>query len=98
MAGRHISLNYVAAWAPRFHVSTPGPVSRHCVRRLDQFVDGRADVAEISGRFFLKKAGWSVILCIPFFEWLFYGAFYTPLNENDVRAESNPNVTGDARS
>ncbi len=39
-----------------------------------------------------KKLGWSLVLCIPVFGWLFYGAFYTPLTENDVRAESNPNI------
>jgi hypothetical protein len=38
---------------------------------------------------FLKKLGWSFILCIPFFGWFFYGGFYTPLRENDVRASVN---------
>jgi len=41
---------------------------------------------------FLKRLGWSFILCVPFFGWLLYGAFYTPLRENDVRAESNPDI------
>jgi hypothetical protein len=31
-----------------------------------------------------KKLGWSIILCIPCFGWLFYGAFYSPLGENST--------------
>jgi len=37
----------------------------------------------------LKKLGWSLILCIPFFGWFFYAGFYTPLRANDVRASVN---------
>ncbi len=36
-----------------------------------------------------KKIRWTLLLCVPFFGWVFYGAFYTPLNENDVRASSS---------
>jgi hypothetical protein len=32
-----------------------------------------------------RKLMWSLVLSVPFFGWLLYGAFYTPLNENDVR-------------
>jgi hypothetical protein len=32
-----------------------------------------------------KKLMWSLVLSIPFFGWLLYGAFYTPLNANDAR-------------
>jgi uncharacterized membrane protein len=37
---------------------------------------------------FPKKLLWSLVLCVPLFGWLAYGAFYTPLSENDVKAES----------
>ena len=36
-----------------------------------------------------KRIGWSLVLCVPFFGWLLYGAFYTPLSENDVKAPVN---------
>jgi hypothetical protein len=36
-----------------------------------------------------KKILWSFVLCVPFFGWLLYGAFYTPLSENDVKAPVN---------
>ncbi len=36
-----------------------------------------------------KRLLWSFVLCIPFFGWLLYGAFYTPLRENDVKAPLN---------
>lgn len=36
-----------------------------------------------------KKLMWSAILCIPLAGWLLYGAFYTPLSENSVRASLN---------
>ena len=42
----------------------------------------------------LKKLRWSILLCVPFFGWVFYGAFYTPLVENDVKAESRPDISG----
>lgn len=32
-----------------------------------------------------RKLIWSLILSVPFFGWLLYGAFYTPLSENDVK-------------
>jgi len=38
---------------------------------------------------FFKKLRWSIVLCIPFFGWLFYGGFYTPLPENTVKAPVN---------
>ncbi len=38
---------------------------------------------------FHKRVLWSLVLCVPFFGWLAYGAFYTPLTENDVRAPVN---------
>jgi hypothetical protein len=38
---------------------------------------------------FFKKLRWSPVICFPFFGWIFYGAFYTPLRENDVRAQLN---------
>ena len=37
----------------------------------------------------LKRLLWSIALCVPFFGWLAYGAFYTPLAENDVKAPVN---------
>ena len=37
----------------------------------------------------IRRLMWSAIVCIPFFGWLFYGAFYTPLAENDVKAPVN---------
>jgi uncharacterized membrane protein len=37
-----------------------------------------------------KKVFWSLVLCVPFFGWLLYGAFYSPLSENNVRANENP--------
>ncbi len=42
----------------------------------------------------LKKLGWSILLCVPLIGWVFYGAFYTPLAENDVKAESRPDIWG----
>jgi uncharacterized membrane protein len=36
-----------------------------------------------------KKIVWSLVLCIPFFGWILYGAFYTPLSENNVKASLN---------
>jgi hypothetical protein len=39
-----------------------------------------------------KRLLWSFVLCIPFFGWLLYGAFYTPLRENDVKAPVNPDA------
>jgi hypothetical protein len=36
---------------------------------------------------FLKRLIWSIILCMPLFGWVFYGAFYVPLSENTVMAE-----------
>jgi hypothetical protein len=41
------------------------------------------------GDSFLKRLIWSLVLCVPFFGWLLYGAFYTPLRENDVKAPVN---------
>jgi hypothetical protein len=41
---------------------------------------------------FLKKAGWSIILCIPFFGWLFYGALYKPLGDHDVPISPNADI------
>jgi hypothetical protein len=38
----------------------------------------------------LKKVRWSVLLCVPLFGWIFYGAFYTPLAENTVKAPRTP--------
>jgi hypothetical protein len=35
----------------------------------------------------LKKLRWSILLCVPFLGWVFYGAFYTPLMENDVKVD-----------
>jgi bacteriorhodopsin len=40
----------------------------------------------------LKRVIWTLILLIPFFGWLAYGAFYTPLNENEVKASANADV------
>lgn len=37
----------------------------------------------------LKKIFWSFVLCVPYGGWIFYGAFYTPLSENDVRVPPN---------
>ena len=42
----------------------------------------------------LKKLRWSILLCVPFLGWVFYGAFYTPLAENDVKAAITPGITG----
>jgi hypothetical protein len=39
---------------------------------------------------FFKKMRWSLLLVIPLFGWLFYGALYTPLSENTVRARRTP--------
>ena len=39
-----------------------------------------------------KKLAWSIILCLPFFGWLFYLGMYTPLRENDVRISPDPTV------
>ncbi len=36
-----------------------------------------------------KRIGWTLVLCVPFFGWLAYGAFYTPLTENSVKAPVN---------
>jgi hypothetical protein len=36
-----------------------------------------------------KKLFWSIILSIPFFGWLAYGAFYTPLKDGDVSTPIN---------
>ncbi len=36
-----------------------------------------------------KKIFWSVVLCMPFFGWLVYGAFYSPLKDGDVPAPTN---------
>jgi hypothetical protein len=38
---------------------------------------------------FPKRLLWSFVLCVPFFGWLLYGAFYSPLAENDVKASLN---------
>jgi hypothetical protein len=38
---------------------------------------------------FLKRLLWSLVLCVPFFGWLLYGAFYSPLRENSVKASFN---------
>ncbi len=35
----------------------------------------------------LKKLAWSLILCIPFAGWIFYGGFYAPPGNNDIKAE-----------
>jgi hypothetical protein len=35
----------------------------------------------------LKKVFWSVLVCFPFLGWVFYGAFYRPLESNSIRAE-----------
>jgi hypothetical protein len=36
-----------------------------------------------------KKLFWSLVLCVPFIGWVFYGAFYTPLSENSIKAPPN---------
>jgi hypothetical protein len=36
-----------------------------------------------------KKLLWSAVLLVPFFGWVFYGAFYTSLAENDIKAPIN---------
>jgi len=47
------------------------------------------------GDSFLKKAGWSLILCVPFFGWLFYAGMYSPPSENSIKAPVNADaVTG----
>ena len=33
-----------------------------------------------------KKIAWSVILCIPFAGWIFYGGFYATPGNNDIKA------------
>jgi bacteriorhodopsin len=38
---------------------------------------------------FFKRLFWSFVLCIPIFGWIAYGAFYTPLPPNTVRAVRN---------
>jgi uncharacterized membrane protein len=38
---------------------------------------------------FGKRIVWSLVLCVPFFGWLLYGAFYTHLSKNDVKAPVN---------
>jgi uncharacterized membrane protein YagU involved in acid resistance len=35
----------------------------------------------------VKLLVWSLILWVPFFGWVAYGAFYAPLPSNTVRAE-----------
>ena len=40
----------------------------------------------------LKRVLWTVILCVPFFGWLFYGGCYTPPPENDIRVSANSNI------
>jgi len=40
----------------------------------------------------LKRLLWTLILCVPFFGWLFYGGCYTPPPENDVRISPNSNI------
>ncbi len=37
----------------------------------------------------IKKLVWSIVLLIPFGGWIAYGAFYTPLSENDVKTPLN---------
>jgi len=37
----------------------------------------------------VKKLLWSLVLCVPFVGWIFYGAFYTPLPENEIKASVN---------
>ena len=36
-----------------------------------------------------KRLLWSLILCVPLFGWLLYGAFYVPLSENSIKAQLN---------
>jgi hypothetical protein len=36
-----------------------------------------------------KKILWSLVLCVPFFGWLVYGAFYSPLKDNGVPSHVN---------
>jgi uncharacterized membrane protein len=38
---------------------------------------------------FLKKLGWTLVLCVPLFGWLFFCGFYLPLAENEVKAPVN---------
>jgi hypothetical protein len=38
---------------------------------------------------FFKKLGWTFVLCVPFFGWLFYCGMYTPLESNEVRCAGN---------
>jgi hypothetical protein len=33
---------------------------------------------------FLKKLGWSIVLCVPFLGWLFYGGFFIPLSDHNT--------------
>ncbi len=42
----------------------------------------------------LRRLTWTLVLCLPFFGWLAYGAFYHPLRENDVPAPVNNDITG----
>jgi hypothetical protein len=42
---------------------------------------------------FLKKMGWSLILCVPLFGWLFYGGCCSRLGPKDARAASNPDAS-----
>jgi hypothetical protein len=39
-----------------------------------------------------KKFRWTLLLCVPFFGWIFYGALYAPLSQNDVKAPLNPDA------
>ncbi len=47
---------------------------------------------------FLKKVAWSLILCVPFFGWLFYGGCYTPLSDHNMPLPMDPSVSGDSHS
>ena len=38
---------------------------------------------------FLKKTLWSLMLFVPLFGWLFYGALYEPLGKNAVHARGD---------
>lgn len=35
----------------------------------------------------VKKAFWTVVLAIPLFGWIFYGAFYTIPDQNTIHAQ-----------
>ena len=41
-----------------------------------------------------KKKVWSLVVCIPFVGWLFYGAFYTPLGKNRIKAKGGASGWG----